>query len=65
MIQTEEISNKKLIEILKSKPESELVSLLEEVFIYNDTEPLSEEERNMVAEGVQDYYLGNVVEWKN
>jgi hypothetical protein len=65
MIEVENITNQDLLLIFKSKPESELISLLEEVLVYNDTAPLNNYEKELITESMNEYHLGNVVKWNN
>lgn len=58
------IPQKSLLEILKFQPESVLIQLFDSLFVNSDSSPLTEDERNEIAEAKVEYSSGETILWK-
>lgn len=53
-----------LVSFFRTRPENDLINLLEQVLVSNDTEPLSELEKSEIENAISEYELGEVVKWE-
>jgi len=64
LIETEDISQDTLLEILKSQPEPILIQLFDQLMVSSDTSPLTDEERVEIENAKKEYYNGETIKWK-
>ena len=56
-----EFNDINLVSFFKTRPENDLINLLEQVLVSNDTEPLNEFEKTEIENAISEYELGEVV----
>ena len=64
LIETEDISQDTLLELLKSQPEPILIQLFDQLIVSSDTSPLTDEERVEIENAKKEYYNGETIKWK-
>lgn len=61
MVEINNLPHNELLTLFNSKPENELVSLLEEVLVYFDTSPLDNFEKESIDSAINEYNLGQTI----
>ena len=64
-IKTIPVAENAFVNMLKSLPENMLATIFWKTFVHADTSPLSQEEKNSVAEAREEYKKQQTVKWED